>query len=1347
MKYMDSSEPPSVALPVRQEPCIEKGEMPLTYVVGIGASAGGLEALERLFQNVPDDTGMAFVVVQHLSPDFKSVMNELLARWTNMPIHEAQDQMPVAGNQIFLMPPKTEMIISDGKLLLTPRERSDELHLPIDQFFRSLARDFGPRSVAIVLSGTGSDGSRGIRDVHEAGGLIVVQSEETAKFDGMPKSAIETGIADAVRAPDQIVDVLLQHIEHPAAVQTVEVETSGMTSVFKLLREAYGIDFSCYKPSTVQRRTEHRLQLSRMDDLEEYLQRLREDRDELDALYRDLLIGVTSFFRDRDAFQSLENEVLPALLEKIPAGSEFRIWSAGCATGEEAYSLAILVAEQIKKRDQQVNAKVFATDVHRRSLEGAAAGIYSEEAVASVSERRLNEFFIHTGDGYRVSPELRSMVVFAPHNIIKDAPFTRLDLIACRNLLIYLEPGAQKKALSLFHFGLKKDGVLFMGPSESPGDLSTEFDPINQHWKLYRKRRDVRLPADMRLPLSSGIPNYSNVVPAVARQSENQLAELFGVLLEQTLPPSVLVNDRLEIVHTFGETAGFLRLRKGSPSLELPDMLPDELRTAVGAAVHRAFREKQPVTFSGVRMKLAGAETLVKVNVLPLVATRRIGAHALVQFEPETASPSVAPDNLDMHVTEAASQHLETIETELRFTKETLQATIQELETSNEELQATNEELLASNEELQSTNEELHSVNEELYTVNAEYQRKIQELTELTHDMDNLLYSTDVHTLFLDQDLCIRKFTPKMAEVFNLISTDVGRKIHGFVHTIDCGGLPEKLAQVSTNGELYEEEVHNQKGDYYLMRILPYRGEVERSGVVMTLIDINRLKEAEDRFRNAVEVSPSGMLMVDGDGGITLVNSEVERIFGYRQEELIGRKLEMLMPEDMRKRHAGLRNTYFQNPYVIRRMGGVSFVWGRRRNGRRVPLDVRVNPIRTPNGTQAIVSVVDVSHHQRLQASLGEQVEQRDRFLAILSHELRNPMGAILTAASVLNRAAADLPRIQDPCHVIRRQASQMATLLDDLLDVARITSGKIKLRPEVTDLVEVCRQSIEAVAPLVTAHQHQVTFDHPDHPDHPVWVYVDRGRAQQIVENLLTNAIKYTGNGGRIDVTTYAEEAEAVMRVRDNGCGMPRELVESVFDMFVQLDDTLDRSEGGMGVGLTLVRSLVELHEGTIDANSEGTGKGSEFIVRLPLTKQRPNEAEPVPQPKTDGTVRLVLVEDNADSRNMLASLLEDHGYEILATAGDGIRGLDLILEHQPDVALLDIGLPGMDGYELVRQIRRRVGPGIRLIALTGYGRREDHKAVLEAGFDEHLVKPVDIGRLIDVLTDPTGRFVTDER
>lgn len=1300
---------------------------PPSFIVGIGASAGGLEALERLFEKMPTDMGVAYVVVQHLSPDFKSLMDELLARWTELPIIAAEDGMPISANHVYLMPPKKEMIISDGRLLLTDKGPSDELTLPIDQFFRSMARDAGPRTIAIVLSGTGSDGSRGINDVHQAGGLVLVQDQETAKFDGMPRSALETGIVDHELAPEEMPAALLKYINDPRAsgiVNEAELETSGMTPIYRMLRETYGIDFSHYKPATVVRRTERRVELCHADDLDNYIYRLRGDGRELDALYHDLLIGVTGFFRDEDAFLSLEEHVLPQLIVNLPPGEELRAWVAGCATGEEAYSLAILVHEQFERLGRPCSARIFATDVHRSSLERAGAGLYDERAVAGVSRERLSKYFSHNGDGYHVSTDLRQMVVFAPHNIIKDAPFTRLDLITCRNLLIYLQPTAQKKALCLFHFGLKTGGALFLGPSESPGEISNEFDMIDQRWKLFRKRRDVRLPPDMRLPLA-GSGTLRRGVAAIA-SADRRTNELLTGLLECSLAPSVVINEQREIVHTFGDASQFLRLRRGKPSLDVLEMLRDDLKLAAAGAIHRAMRERKRVVFADVRTHtIDDGALLVNVVATPVTTAHDGMSYTLVSFEPSEL-PIVAEEQSESDLVAASRDRVETLETELRHTKENLQATIEELEASNEELQATNEEMLASNEELQSTNEELHSVNEELYTVNAEYQKKISELTELTHDMENLLLSTDVHTIFLDEDLCIRKFTPKMAEVFNLIPADVGRRIDGFMHTIECNGLQDKLAKVLGLGEFYDEEVRNKAGDEFLMRILPYRGDTERSGVVMTLIDITSLKQAEVRFRKAVEAAPSGMLMSNRDGRITLINSEVERMFGYDREELLGQEVEKLMPARFRDRHTGHVQDYF-HAARLRPMGTGLELLGLRKDGSEFPIDVRLSPIGTSDGMAVMAAIVDVTDRKRLESSLRDQVVQRDHFLATLSHELRNPMAAILTAASVLSRLSEQSKESTEACAVIRRQASQLAKLLDDLLDVSRVTQGKINLQREVTDLNLLIREAIEAVGPLIESHYHTL---HVELSEEPLWIDGDRTRLLQIVENLLTNAVKYTPDRGNIWLKMTRDGRHAVLQVRDDGKGILPELMECIFDIFVQSDETLDRSEGGMGVGLTLVRSLVELHQGKIEACSEGRNQGSEFTVRLPLTTKRPPDIESVPEHDPEA-LRVVLVEDTDDAREMLAALLELEGYRV-QTAATGPDGLELIRRERPHVAILDIGLPGMDGYQIARTVRQDTKRDeVFLVALTGYGREEDHEAVLEAGFDEHLVKPVKLKEL----------------
>ncbi|MEA2753096.1 MAG: two-component system, chemotaxis family, CheB/CheR fusion protein, partial [Myxococcales bacterium] len=695
------------------------------YVVGIGASAGGLEALEAFFDNVPLPCGMAFVVIQHLSPDFKSLMDELLARHTDLPIHLVEDGMLVEADHVYLIPPKKEMIISGGRLLLSERDRQQELTLPIDVFFRSLAQDCGKRAVAIVLSGSGSDGSRGVRDIHEAGGLVIVQDTETAQFDGMPKTARDAGVATFVLAPQEMPHVLAEHCKTDGATsKSIRLARSassgqGIDAVYDMLQGEFGIDFTHYKPSTVTRRIERRLQLARVDDIDEYVDRLRKGRDELDVLYRDLLIGVTRFFRNEEAFAILEHKVLPELMKKGPRDQPLRVWVAGCATGEEAYTLAILLAELSEKHGNRP-VKIFATDVHRGSIEIAARATYGDESLANVTPERLSRFFLKRTGGYQVIPDIRQMVVFAAHNVIKDAPFTRMDLISCRNMLIYLQPPAQQKVLSLFHFALNKGGVCFLGPSESPGALFHDFEAVDRHWRIYRKFSDVRIPVDPRFQPARPELRLNPSAAGAAPQARFSIAGLLGTydtLLDEVMPPSLLVTEKGELVHAFAGASRFLEMRDGRQDLDVLDIVGSELRMVLVGGLARAKKEASAIVFKGVRIRVDGQESFYKVTVRRVRGRASGGvSHVLITFDAAGAPPAkVEPaTQTEIDLAHVSSEQLAALEGELSYTKENLQAAIEELETSNEELQAANEELLASNEELQSTNEELQSVNEEL---------------------------------------------------------------------------------------------------------------------------------------------------------------------------------------------------------------------------------------------------------------------------------------------------------------------------------------------------------------------------------------------------------------------------------------------------------------------------------------------------------------------------------------------------------------------------------------------------------------------------------------------------------
>ena len=1324
---------------------------PAFYVVGVGASAGGLEALEKFFDNVRPDSGMAFVVIQHLSPDFKSLMDELLRRHTALAIHRVEDGMVVEPNAIYLIPPKKEMIISGGRLLLTDKDPSQGLSLPIDTFFRSLAQDAGERAIGIVLSGTGSDGSRGIRDIHDAGGLVLAQSDETAKFDGMPRSAMDTGIVDLELPPEEMPPALLRYVKHPQSVMVAESDSAAgavgnaMDAVLRLLRQEYGIDFSYYKPSTVTRRIERRLLLNQSLDLDEYARRLGEDAGELNALYKDLLIGVTKFFRDHEAFARLEREILPHVLEQVPPEDELRIWVAGCGTGEEAYSLAILLDEQLPGSRRRDNIKIFATDVHRASLEFASAGLYDEACLSEVKPTRLQRYFVRRGKAFQVAPELRRMIVFAPHNLIKDAPFTKLNLISCRNLLIYLQPIAQKKVLSLFHFALKTGGVLFLGPSESPGELTEEFDPLDYQWKLYRKRRDTHLPADVRLPLSSGYSGLRS--PGVRlgypelRSGDASVLRVYDALLDAHMPPSLLINEQRHLVHTFGGAGKYLDVRDGRHSADVLELIHPDLRTPLAGALQRAAKLKAPVAYKDVRVSGPEGVRRLKVTVGPVGQKGFDAGHLLISLEPLDGSETSSPPERELDFGEASREQLRSLEDELRYTKENLQATIEELETSNEELQATNEELVASNEELQSTNEELHSVNEELYTVNAEYQRKIAELTELTDDMDNLLFSTDVGVMFLDGDLCIRKFTPKIGEFFDLLAQDIGRRVSTFAHNIAYDGLLDDVTRVLTTRQVCEREVRDRHGKYFLLRILPYRGKTPTDGAVVTIIDISLLKEAEGELQRMSKVFMDGadpILVEDLQGRIIAVNHEAVRAYGWTREELLGRNVELLVPPDQRGLAAALRMRcrnaeHVRNVEVVRRT----------KSGETSPVLLTLSLLTDETGRPAAIATIakDIRAQKESEQEAREAVRRRDHFLAMLSHELRNPLAAVLNAVQVFASGRAAHEQLAQACGVIQRQAGQMARLLDDLLDVSRVTQGKIALRQDVCDLRDIVVHAVEEVRPLLTDRGHQLAVRLAEQP---LFVLGDATRLLQILGNLLTNAAKYTPPGGQIWLSVHPEGEQVEIRVRDTGEGIPREMLEAVFDLFVQSRSSLERSEGGMGVGLTLVRNLVQMHGGTVRADSDGLGRGSEFVVRLPLTDERPAAAaDPSPGaeavPAGDpGRVRVLLVEDNADSREMLHSWLELDGY-CVQSADSGASGLEKLLSDPPDVALVDIGLPEIDGYEVARRVRASaVGRNVRLVAVTGYGRSEDHRAILEAGFDEHLVKPVDPTNLARVLNKP---------
>jgi two-component system CheB/CheR fusion protein len=904
-----------------------------THYVGIGASAGGLEAIETFFTNLRPDSNMAFIVIQHLSPDYKSLMVELLSKKTLMDVHRAEDGMRIKPNNVYLIPPKKNLTVYHGKLLLSD-QISRGINLPIDIFLKSLAEDQGEKAIAIILSGTGSDGTRGVRAIKEHGGAVMVQDEASAKFDGMPRAAMSTGLADFILPPQDMPEQLIGFTEHPYVSNGTKStalisQEDGLTHIFSMLREKTKVDFTYYKPSTIIRRIERRVSVNQMSDLEEYVEYLRKYPGEIMSLYRELLIGVTSFFRDDDAFHNLREKWLPELIKKSNS-QEHRFWVAGCSTGEEAYSLAILTREIMEDLGVNHDIKIFATDIDRDAILTAGNGIYPESIAADLKPKLLAKYFYRKEENYQVARNIREMVVFAQHNLIKDPPFTNIDLVSCRNLLIYLQPVLQQKALEMFNFSLKQDGILFLGSSETIGDMTAYFEPINHRFKLYKSKGKRGLPEtrEFGYSMKESLRRQGEVVYSGTRTRSN-LAEdrllhrFLNTLSDKFVPLTVIVNDSMNVVHTLGDSEGFFKLPSGRVDFNISKMVSKELSIPLLNGIQKVFRTKKELTYANIQLRNYEENQSLKMNIVPLPDKK--GQEPLVAVFLEKVEKEIISEKektFDSYdITAEADQRIRDLETELQFTKENLQATIEELETSNEELQATNEELLASNEELQSTNEELQSTNEELHTVNSEYQNKIIELTELHNDVDNLLTSSSIGKLLLDENLEIRKYSPEITKIFRIMEQDIGRPLSHLTNKLIGFDPVEAAKKVIKTGKIYEKDVKSENGEWFLARALPYSiGPETFSGIVLTFIDITDLKKSESNLKKSLQLTediinfmPSGLFIYgyteDKKLRLEIANKAAEELTGIDVKKSIGMEFDEIWPT---AKETGLTDRYIQ---------------------------------------------------------------------------------------------------------------------------------------------------------------------------------------------------------------------------------------------------------------------------------------------------------------------------------------------------------------------------------------------------------------------------------------------------
>ena len=859
------------------------------YVVAVGASAGGLDALERFFRGLPDRSGAAFVVIQHLSPDHKSMMANLLGRHTSMPVVTVEDGMTIEPNRVHLIPPASIMSVSRRQLRLSPKNPRG-LTLPIDLFFTSLAREFGKSAIGVVLSGTGSDGTRGAVAINDAGGLLLAQEPESAKFDGMPRSVIATGLVDAILSPEDLGPRVMDHISQAPRPRIRNLgenvsadRDSALEEIMHLLQHQGGINFREYKPATVMRRIERRMQVRHVPDLDHYAQLLTGDRTELNALRRELLIPVTNFFRDTAAFDALAKTAIEAIVKDRGESQPIRVWTAGTSTGEEAYSIAILFAEVFERMRRWPPLKIFASDVEQHNIDFGSAGVFSEAITTEVSPERLEKWFYKSGNHFVIKSDIRQNIIFARHNLLEDPPFTRMDLVTCRNLLIYFRSEAQDRALRRLQYALAPGGFMFLGSSETLANLQTDFTAVDSKQKIYRILRHLALPLDAS---SSPLGRMAGTSPRVHHGQRNNRAGTDAaaidagqsLLLRSYAPTSLLLNTKQELLHVFGNVGHYLRIGEGAVTLELPKLLPSTLAPVAQALLHKTTRGLEPLRSDVLSMQRPDGERERLRLVARSVELEQGEPHLLLSFEPEIevvpgdASPvaRVGMETMDMNL--ETRERVETLERELAATRESLQATIEELETANEELQATNEELMASNEELQSSNEELQSVNEELYTVNAENQEKIEILNRLNADLDSMARAASIATVFVNNRLELTRFTPEATTLFKIRDGDLGRPIDDFTNLLGYPDFIGELRRTIVSGDMLQHELKAANGRVYLLRVLPYAvREKDPRGAVATFVDITLLRDAE-RLQAVLDSLPEYVAVLDGDGKVSMVN-------------------------------------------------------------------------------------------------------------------------------------------------------------------------------------------------------------------------------------------------------------------------------------------------------------------------------------------------------------------------------------------------------------------------------------------------------------------------------------------
>lgn len=1191
-------------------------------LIAVGASAGGLEALKSFFEGIPPNDLNSYVVLQHLSPDFKSMMGDLLRKSTKLKIEQIKSNTDIQPGRIYLIPTTSNLIFQNGQLHLVEKPKGQKLNLPIDLFLESMAQYKEDQAIAVILSGTGSDGTRGIKAIKERGGMVMVQDPGQAKFDGMPQSAIQTGLVDYVLKTEEMGQELINYINAPVVLhfteESVEYDENTLAKILHLINDEIGLDFTEYKHATLARRVARRVNVRKCNSLAEYFQLLKTQPEEIQILYREFLIGVTKFFRDAPVWEIMENNVIPNLIKGKANGEKLKIWDVACSTGEEAYSLAIYISEELERQNKKIEVKIFATDISNEHLIIGGQGIYSESVIADIDPALMQKYFVTTPNGYQAVDRLRDMIIFSNHNIIKNPPFNNMDLVLCRNLLIYFQPSIQQKTMNVLHYSLSVNGYLVLGTSESLNNHTEYFDVINRKWKIY-KNTHLRRSLNAEVLHTSANRNFRNTnnlrvtkktQAPVSNLVQKYSKELNEAILGQFGGASVFVDSEYNILQAIGEFRKYANLPVNGFSINLLDMLSTEFRHIVQATVKRAGKKNKTIIYQD-----AFYEHLEEKKSLDLIV-KPFKHHNLddevnfvLTFLEKEIDLSKVEEMEKVTVDSRSQEYIIELEEENRRFKEELQSSQMETETSNEELQAANEELLASNEELQSTNEELQSVNEEINTVNAENIQKIDDLASLNADMNNLLESTDIGTIFLDDSLRIRKFTPAIKKHFNLINADIGRPIENFNLNFGVNktkSLVQRCKEVLKSGKTEVANIISNEGRNYLRRISVFKNSSNiRTGVVVTFVDIEPLQKAkeklvasEKRFKSFYEEDPIMHISLDPYTiTITQCNKHAVEKLGYEsKEEIIGRPMFDLYKDESQLELLKLNRLFKEKGELVNVEQEMLT-----KDGKSLP--VILNSTFELDDEQNVVSYrftcVDISELKAAQEDLKEQKADLERankdleqFVSICSHDLQEPLATIKFGSDILGKIYADKldQKGKDYISYIDEASDRLANQIKALLEHSRIGRNSSKTIVDTRELMEVVKYDLGKRIRDTKAKIHVGKL--PKIKAYEV-------ELRLLFQNLLSNSLKYFSEDRtpEIRVSAYPEGEYWIFSFLDNGIGISEEDQKTVFSIFNRVR-TKEKYEG-TGVGLAHVEKIVKLHDGDVWVDSQ-INVGSTFYIKL---------------------------------------------------------------------------------------------------------------------------------------------------